>query len=130
MKYLQKTFTVGGHTDAYSDGWERVFGKKGEGMTDQERDYADMRRFQAQFIEADHRVRELEEALSLLEWSFAQTALRNGGTIYTAILCPACRGEKNPPDDKGPRRQRGDPLPSAGHKPDCWLDRVLRRSAT
>jgi hypothetical protein len=28
MKYLQKTFTVGGHTDAYSDGWERVFGKK------------------------------------------------------------------------------------------------------
>jgi hypothetical protein len=60
-------------------------------------------------------------ALRRLEWSFRQTALRNGGTIYTAECCPACMGERNPPDDKGPRRKRGDPLPPAGHKPDCWL---------
>lgn len=70
------------------------------------------------------------EALKRLEWSFRQTSLRNGGTIYTATLCPACMGEKDPPDDKGPRRKRGDPLPPAGHKPDCWLARALAGERT
>jgi hypothetical protein len=67
----------------------------------------------------------LRGALAKLEWSFRQTSLRNGGTIYTATLCPACMGEKDPPDDKGSRRRRDDPLPPAGHKPDCWLARAL-----
>lgn len=74
---------------------------------------------------ASARAGELRTVLTRLEWSFRQTALRNGGTIYTAELCPACMGERNPPDDKGSRRLRGDPLPPAGHKPGCWLAAAL-----
>ena len=80
-------------------------------------------------LAAERAADELRGALIKLEWSFRQTALRNGGTIYTATLCPACMGEKDPPDDKGARRRRGDPLPAAGHKPDCWLARALAASS-
>lgn len=75
---------------------------------------------------AEAEAKRLREMLERLEWSFRQTSLRNGGTIYTATLCPACMGEKDPPDDKGSRRMRGDPLPPAGHRPGCWLRAALK----
>lgn len=63
------------------------------------------------------------EVLRDVEWAQKTTRLKDGGTIYTAVTCPCCGGEKDPPK----RHRYKEPEPVGGHAPGCALASALGR---
>lgn len=53
--------------DSFKAGWSECEKHLGQRIQDAEKDYADMRKFQAKFIQSDHKVKELESLVDVLK---------------------------------------------------------------